>query len=148
MLQLMPLLEAEGKAFAKKSLISIAGSLNFNLNCREILQFYGLPLLQHASCCKATVASALLWTGVIKKALQLLPADAQDKALVFQADANTSLLDAIRQVPALFASEANCLSDLPLKHCPLTHPRLDVCSSQCCSTRRTHRQVLLAGTCF
>lgn len=27
-------------------------------------------------------------------------ADAQDKALVFQADANTSLLAAIRQVPA------------------------------------------------
>ncbi|DBA72722.1 TPA: hypothetical protein ACH3X2_010120 [Trebouxia sp. C0005] len=48
MLQLMPLLEAEGKAFAKKSLISIA--------------------------------------------------DAQDKALVFQADANTSLLDAIRDM--------------------------------------------------
>lgn len=48
MLQLMPLLESEGKAFAKKSLISIA--------------------------------------------------DAQDKALVFQADANTSLLDAIRDM--------------------------------------------------
>jgi len=45
MLQLMPLLETEGKAFAKKSLISIAGSLNFNLNCHAILRFYGLPFL-------------------------------------------------------------------------------------------------------
>ncbi len=45
---------------------------------------------------KPQVASALWWTRVNKKALQLLPADAQDKALVFQADANTSLLDAIR----------------------------------------------------
>jgi hypothetical protein len=45
MLQLMPLLEVEGKAFAKKSLISITGSLNFNLNCRAILHFYDLPFL-------------------------------------------------------------------------------------------------------
>jgi len=45
MLQLMPLLEAEGKAFAKKSLISIAGTLNFNLSCPANAQFYGLPFL-------------------------------------------------------------------------------------------------------
>ncbi len=86
---------------------------------------------------KPQFVSVLLWIRVVKKALQLLPAaDAQDKALVFQADANTSLLDAIRQVPALLAPAAHCLSDLPPKHCPLT-PQFDVCRSQSRSTQRT-----------
>ena len=117
MLQLMPLLEAEGKVFAKKSLISIAGGLNFNLNCHAILHFYCISMAC-LSCsmhpvAKPQVVSVVLWTRVISKALQLLPADAQDKALVFQADANTSLLDAIRQVPAIFAPAAHCLPNLP-----------------------------------
>ena len=35
-------------------------------------------------------------------------ADAQDKALIFQADANTSLLGAIRQVPAPYSASEDC----------------------------------------
>ena len=38
--------------------------------------------------------------------LDLQPADAQDKELIFQADASTSLLGAIRQV--ISATETEC----------------------------------------
>ena len=73
MLQLMPLLEAEGKAFAKKSLISIAGSSKINLNCHAILHLHSMACLfcSMHSVAKSQVVNVLLWTRVIKKALQL-----------------------------------------------------------------------------
>lgn len=83
MLQLMPLLEQHGKKFADKSLISISGATA----CRRI----ELPCLF----CKAHPGC---W----------MCADAQDKALVFQADAETSLLGAIRQVTSLEPQHVFC----------------------------------------
>lgn len=96
---------------------------------------------------KPQIVSLLLWTKVIKKALQLLPADAQDKALVFQADANTSLLDAIRQVSAICTCNTLCVRRLH-KRCQLTH--LDVLSAahNAAEHKGLTRPVLLAGTCF
>lgn len=91
MLQLMPLLENHGKKFADKSLISISGAC-CDANCLEKqVRHYHLALFL-PECQWQSYMGVLMY------------ADAQDKALIFQADAETSLLGAIRQVPNMVTS--------------------------------------------
>ena len=78
MLQLMPLLEQYGKKFADKSLISISGATVTASRLIESPCLFGKSHHESWMC-----------------------ADAEDKALIFQADAETSLLGAIRQVTRL-----------------------------------------------